>query len=197
MKWIGLTGGIATGKSTVSGFLREAGVPVVCADELAREVVEAGTEGNREVVQVFGPDVLLPDGSLNRKIIGERVFTSPAKLRALEAIIHPRVRSLQQERRRQLEAQGHAIGFYDVPLLFEKNLEGDFDATVAVLCDPNLQLQRLRARDHLSNEAAEARIRAQLPLAEKAARANYVIQNNTTLDDLRAAMQGILRKIQP
>src|SRR3954471_3696068 len=115
----GLTGGIGSGKSTVSALLRERGVPVVDADELAREAVAVGSDGLREVVAAFGPDVLGPDGNLDRKQLGALVFSDPEARKRLNSITHPRVRQLSQRRFAELERQGVALAGYDVPLLFE------------------------------------------------------------------------------
>ena len=185
MKWIGLTGGIASGKSTASKILRELGADVVDADQLAREAVAPGGPALRAVAQAFGRDVLDASGHLNRKYLAALVFADPAKRRALEAIVHPRVRAACASRRRELEAQGRAAAVYDVPLLFEKNLEGEFDVTVAIACRPETQKARLMARDGLSEAEADARIAAQLPMAEKARRADVTIMNDGSLEDLR------------
>ncbi len=195
MKWIGLTGGIATGKSTVARILGEQGISVIDADVLAREVVRIGSVGFREVLQVFGPVVLSPDGSLDRKVIGQLVFGHPEKLAQLEAIIHPRVRALQRQNRLLLEKNGTTIAFYDVPLLFEKSLQDDFDATIAVLCNEANQLERLMKRDGLGRQEAEKRIRVQLPLIEKARRADYVIRNDGSVDDLRRDTLAMLARL--
>ncbi len=195
MKWIGLTGGIATGKSTVARILGEQKIPVIDADLLAREVVSVGTDGYKDIVQAFGPGAVMPDGNLNRKVIGQMVFGRPEKLAMLEGIIHPRVRAIQRHQRELFELNGHLIAFYDVPLLFEKNLQDDFDVTVAVLCNEATQLQRLMDRDGLSREDAEKRIRAQLPLIEKARRADYVIRNDGTFEDLRRDAIALLTRL--
>lgn len=192
MKWVGLTGGIATGKSTVARILRELGIPVVCADELARQVVKSGSEGFAAVVAEFGADILGPDGELDRRKLGAQVFADASLRARLESIVHPLVRAEQSRRREDLARSGASLAFYDVPLLFEKNLEEQFDATVVVLCDEGTQLSRLTSRDHLTIEEAKRRIAAQLPLAEKRRRADHVIDNNGSLEDLRAAVRELL-----
>jgi len=196
MLWIGLTGGIACGKSSVTRLLRTKGLPVIDADELAREVVRAGTKGLSEIAQAFGPEAIGPDGELDRKRIGEWVFGHPENLAKLEAIVHPRVRELQDQRRRELEARGEAIAFYDVPLLFEKKMEPLFDRILAVVCSPEPQIARLMARNGLSRAEAEVRIRSQVPADEKARRAHDVIWNDGDLASLEAAVDGYLAKIR-
>lgn len=195
MLWIGLTGGIACGKSTVTRLLRTKGLTVVDADELAREVTRAGTPSHSEIVRAFGPEAVGADGELDRQRIGQWVFGNPRRLAELEAIIHPRVRELQDRRRRELEAEGQAIAFYDVPLLFEKKMEPLFDRTLAVVCSSETQLARLMARNRLSRGDAEARIRAQMPNEEKARRADDVIRNDGDLVELESAVEAYLKKV--
>lgn len=189
MLWIGLTGGIATGKSTVSRLLREKGYPVVDADLLAREAVQIGTKANLEITRVFGPDAVLEGGELNRARIGQIVFSDPAKRLELEAIIHPEIRRLAAERRKSLSEQGVAVAFYDVPLLFEKNMQELFDQIVVVASSPELQKLRMMARDGFSAAEADKRLSAQLPIAEKVAGADFVIENESTLEDLKRAVE--------
>jgi dephospho-CoA kinase len=195
MKWIGLTGGIATGKSTVSRALSLRGIPVVDADVLAREAVRAGSAGFQQVVQAFGPNAVGLNGELDRQFLGAAVFSDPDKRRLLESIIHPRVRALMLTRKAELERQGAPLAFYDVPLLFEKNLAAEFDATVVVACDRPTQLARAMSRDNLSREEAERRLAAQMPIEEKVARADFVIDNNAGLDELEAAITAFLRQL--
>ncbi|MCM2282897.1 MAG: dephospho-CoA kinase, partial [Bdellovibrionaceae bacterium] len=161
MKWIGLTGGIATGKSTVARILREHGFPVVNADELARQAVANGTPAFDAVVARFGNVVVAADGDLDRKKLGEVVFQDSRARADLEAIVHPVVRAEQRRLRDELAASGASLAFYDVPLLFEKNLDADFDASVAVICDEATQLSRLVARDGYSLDEAKRRIASQ------------------------------------
>ena len=195
MKWIGLTGGIATGKSTAAEMFRALGVPVICADQLAKDVVQIGSQGLKEVVRAFGPDILKPDGSLDRKALGAKVFGSPDKLLVLEGIIHPEVRRLQRESRERLKQAQHKIAIYDVPLLFEKNLEGDFDLVIVVACAPQTQLQRLMKRDQLSEADARKRINSQLPIEEKIKRADFTIRNDGTPEELRMQVQALFQKL--
>lgn len=196
MLWIGLTGGIACGKSSVTRLLRTKGLPVIDADELAREVVRPGTKGLAEIAQAFGPDAIGSDGELDRKRIGELVFGHLENLAKLEAIVHPKVRELQEHRRRELEARGESLAFYDVPLLFEKKMEPLFDRVLVVVCSPQLQINRLMARNHLTRAEAEVRIRSQMPNYEKAKRADDVIWNDGDWAGLEKSVDDYLAKVR-
>lgn len=195
MKWIGLTGGIATGKSTVSRLLVSRGHAVIDADRLSREVVAPGTDGYREIVGEFGSEIVADNGEIHRKRVGEIVFQDRAKLARLEGIIHPRVRKRTEELRRELEAEGRDIAFYDVPLLFEKKMKPLFDRVVVVACSPDLQLDRLMKRDSLSLDEARKRISVQLPISEKARLSDDVIYNNGDLSDLERSVDAYLKKL--
>ena len=195
MMWIGLTGGIATGKSTVSRLLAARDFAVVDADRLAREAVQFGTKANLEIARVFGPGAILSTGDLDRKVIGDIVFSDRTKLALLEGIIHPRVRELAQERRKALEAEGRAVAFYDVPLLFEKKMESLFDRVVVVACDKKTQRQRLIARDGFSAEDADRRLAAQMPIEEKIGRSHDVIRNDGSLQDLEREVAAFVARL--
>ncbi|MEK7355199.1 MAG: dephospho-CoA kinase [Bdellovibrionota bacterium] len=194
MLWIGLTGGIATGKSTVARLIRERGHAVIDADQLAREVVQIGTEANLEIVRVFGPNAVLASGELDRKRIGEVVFSDRTKLALLEGIIHPRVRALSLEKKRAFENEGRAIAFYDVPLLYEKNMAELFDRVVVVACSEKTQLSRLVSRDGFSLEEAKRRMTAQVPIAVKADQADDVIPNEGSLEELAKEVDAYLAR---
>jgi dephospho-CoA kinase len=178
MRLIGLTGGIATGKSTFAAALRALGVPVIDADELARAAVAKGTPGLAAVVAEFGDDVLAPDGELERRSMGARVFADPSARARLEATVHPTVRALFRTELARLAAGGYPVAVYDVPLLYEAKREGEADLVVVVWAPREVQIARLAARDGLDRTAAEARLAAQLPIDEKAARADVVIENH-------------------
>lgn len=193
MKWVGLTGGIATGKSTVSKILVSRHLPVVDADQLAREAVAAGSEALIEIARVFGPGALLQTGELDRKALGAIVFSDRTKLSILEGIIHPKVRELCLTKRRELEAAGNSVAFYDVPLLFEKNMRDQFDSVLLVACNPELQRQRMAARDGLAAEEIERRLAAQIPIHEKVALSDYVIHNDGTIEDLERAVDQYIK----
>ncbi len=178
----GLTGGIATGKSLVTDYMRREGVVVIDADELAREVVEPGQPALEEIVRAFGPHMLLEDGTLDRRKLGQRIFPSVEERRRLEAIIHPRVYHRGWEKiNRQCSAQPGRWLVFAVPLLFESGHEKEVDEVVLVYTDAATQLERLMNRDGLSREAAAQRIAAQIPIETKKGMANFVIDNSGTV----------------
>ncbi len=177
MRVVGLTGGIATGKSTFAAALRARGVPVVDADALARAAVAPGTAALAEIARTFGPDVLGADGALDRKRMAALAFSDPEARRRLEAITHPAVRLAMAEETRRLADAGHELAFYDTPLLYEVGLDGVLDSVVVVWAPPAVQRARMVARDGLALADADARIAAQLPIDEKAARADFVVEN--------------------
>lgn len=174
---IALTGGIATGKSTVAAMLAQRGARVVDADLLAREVVAPGTEGLAEVVARFGREVLGGDGGLDRDRLGAIVFADPEQRRALEAITHPRIRVLTAERIAQALADDVPLVVVDIPLYFETARDGMMPVLL-VYADEPTQLRRLMERSGLDEVAARRRIEAQLPIDEKRSRATWVIDNS-------------------
>jgi dephospho-CoA kinase len=188
---VGLTGGIATGKSYVARRIRDAGVPVVDADVLAREAVVRGSAGLAAVVERFGPEILTADGDLDRTRLGEIVFRDDSARRDLEAIVHPLVRRRTAEFFAALPPDT-AIAVADIPLLFETRRERTFDRVVVVACAPATQLERLMRRDGLTREAAERRIAAQLPIEEKVRRADHVIRTDGTHEDTDAQVTALL-----
>lgn len=195
MKWLGLTGGIASGKSEVSRILTQKGIPVVDADQVAREVVIPGSQGLSQVVKEFGDSILSPDGSLDRTKMGKLVFTDPNKLKQLEMILHPLIQARVKKLRQQLLEKQVAVAFYDVPLLFEKRLQDQFDGILVVWCSPQQQLQRLILRDGLSESQAQRRIDLQLSIDEKKNQADWVIDNSGPVDRLPEKVSEILQKI--
>lgn len=195
MKWIGLTGGIASGKSTVAELLQKNGYVVVDADVIAHDVVARGSVGLKKVIDTFGRIYLKEDGELDRKKLGQLVFDNSEKRLELERIIHPLVQEKVREIKAELEKKGTKIAFYDVPLLFEKNLQSQFDATVVVACSSHVQMERLIKRSGLSKSAAAARIGSQLPIMDKAMEADYVIWNDGTLKDLEFEVSEFLKKV--
>jgi dephospho-CoA kinase len=179
----GLTGGIASGKSTAAARFRAHGVPVIDADALAREVVAPGTEGLRAVVEAFGPGVLGPDGALDRKAVARIAFADTAARKRLEAITHPRITRLSVERAAELGARGEPLACYEAALIVENGVADAFRPLVVVACPEEVQVERVRARDGATAEEALARIRAQRPLAEKVALADFVIDTSHTLEE--------------
>ena len=196
MRLVGLTGGIASGKSTFAAALREQGVPVIDADALARDAVRKGSPALEAVVRAFGAGVLGPDGELDRKAMAARVFADEGARARLEAIVHPAVRAAVAAETARLAAEGHDLAIYDVPLLYERGLDRDLDCVVVVHVPPDVQVARLRARDGIGEEEARARLRAQMPIDEKARRADVLVENDGTLADLRARAAPVLRALR-
>ena len=186
---VGLTGGVASGKSTVSAMLVELGAVVIDADLIAREVVARGTPGLGAVVAEFGPDLLTPDGDLDRPAMGALVFADPAARKRLEAIIHP----LVHQRSAELEAGAapDAVVVHDIPLLAEVGRAGSFDAVIVVDAPAELQVARMVADRGWSREEAEARIAAQATREQRLAIATYVVDNTGTVAQLREQVEAI------
>ncbi|MBU8900107.1 dephospho-CoA kinase [Corallococcus sp. H22C18031201] len=192
MHVFGLTGGIASGKSTVTRMLRELGAQVLDADVLAREVVEPGTPGLAAVAARF-PGVVGPDGRLDRAKLGAHIFATPTERAALNAITHPLVREAFIRRVQALEAQGVERVIYDVPLLIESGMHAWMAGVALVWVPRDVQKARLMSRDGLDSSAAEARLAAQLPLDDKRAHATWVIDNSAGLDATRAQVEAMWR----
>jgi dephospho-CoA kinase len=191
----GLTGGIASGKSTVGARLRTHHVPVIDADELAREVVAPGTDGLREVVEAFGEDVLGPRGALDRKALARLVFADAALRQKLNAITHPRIAARTLERAAELARVGEPLACYEAALIVENGLADAFRPLVVCACPEDVQVARLRARDGATPKEALVRIRAQKPLAEKIAIADHVIDTSGSLEDTGRQTDEVLRAI--
>ncbi len=189
---VGLTGGVASGKSTVSALLAELGAVVIDADVLAREVVEPGEPALAEIAAAFGPGVLGPDGRLDRKALGAIVFTDPDRRRKLEAMTHPRIRERFQRQINALAAENfRGLVFFDAPVMIESGTYRNMDRLVVVITDEPTQIARLMARDGIDREEALRKIRSQMPLAEKAKLADYVIDNSGD----RAATEARTREV--
>lgn len=193
---IGITGGIASGKSTVSNYLIRCGYSVVDADQVARQVVAPGTSGLKKIVQTFGPKILTGDGRLNRQKLGQMVFNSPNQLQKLNEVLQPLIR---QEIIRQLTAlqrADHQLIFLDAPLLFEQHYDALCDLVMVVVVSPAIQLERLMKRNQLTVEQAESRIKSQMPLAAKEALSDLVIDNNSTIARTERQVQQWLDNVQ-
>jgi len=193
MRLIGLTGGIATGKSTVAGILAELGASIVDADVLAHEVTASGRAAVADIARDLGAEFVLADGALNRPLLAERVFADPELRERLNAIVHPRVHRLIELRVAALASQGRRVVVIDVPLLFEARQRYDVDAVWLVYAPERVQIERLMARNGLSCEQAQLRVRAQLPIEEKRRMADVVIDNTQDLDVLRQQVQLLYR----
>ncbi|HHW91878.1 MAG TPA: dephospho-CoA kinase [Firmicutes bacterium] len=193
MRVIGLTGGIATGKSTVSQILAEEGFPIIDADLIAREVVQPGEPAYRDIVHSFGEEILNNDGTINRKLLGRLVFGEPAFLQSLNQITHPRIIEEINRRLQALREKGAEVAILDAPLLIETKLHLLVDEVWVVTCPRELQIKRLQERDNLSAAEAEARIKAQMPLEQKISYARQVIDNSKDKAHTRRQVQKILR----
>ena len=190
---VALTGGIASGKSTVALLLAELGAVVIDADLLAREVVAPGTDGLREVVAAFGPEVLTGSGELDRPAVAALVFGDDAARRTLEEIVHPRVRA----RAAELEASAApgALVVHDIPLLVETRQAADFDAVLVVDVPVETQVDRLTRLKGMSRAEAEARVAAQASREQRRAVATYVIDNTGTTEDLRHEVTEVFARL--
>jgi dephospho-CoA kinase len=193
---VGLTGGIATGKSTFSAALRARGVPVIDADELARRVVAPGAPALAQIARAFGPAVIAADGSLDRKRLGEIVFADGAARKRLEAITHPAIRIAMVEEATDLAARGHPLVFYDAALLYEVGADEVVDSVVVVYAPAGAQRARLAARDGLTAAQADARLGAQWPIEEKAARADFLVDNTGGIADLGEKADRLLADLR-
>lgn len=193
MRVIGLTGGIASGKSSVARLLEEQGIPVIDADQLARDAVLPGTTALRQIAAYFGERVLAGDGSLDRTVLAEIVFADPAARRILEGIMHPAIKKLAEERLAKLRDRKVPVAIYMAPLLIEAGATDRVDEIWVVYVDRETQLRRLMVRDGLSRHQAEQRLDAQMPMTEKAGYGNVVIDNNATPEALVERVMALCR----
>lgn len=189
MKVIGLTGGIASGKSTVTRMLMEAGLPVIDADVVAREVVEPQTRGLSQLVAAFGESILSDDGTLNRQQLGALIFTDDGKRQRVNAILQPIIRQTFEERIEQYRSANTPLLVLDVPLLYEMHYEELCDEVLVVYVHERLQIHRLEKRNGYSQEEARQRIQSQLSLEEKKRRADVVFDNTQTLTSLQQQVE--------
>ena len=192
---IGLTGGIATGKSTVSQFFRDAGVPVIDADQLAREIVAPGTPALREIAETFGDEVIAGDGTLDRNKLGDRIFQDHQARATLNAITHPRIAEAMFARAREEFERSHQWVIYDAALLVETGTHRFLDSLIVVHCSEQTQHERLRRRDNLDQAQAQQRIDAQMALDEKLQAADFVIDNDGDLEDTKQQVEQLKQRI--
>ena len=196
MKLVGLTGGIASGKSAVAAILRRLGAAIINADDLSREVVHPGQDAWKEIIDAFGPNILHEDKTLDRRKLRQIVFENPEARKKLEAIIHPRVRALAERKISELAAAGSSIIVYEVPLLFENQIHLWLRPVIVVACKIETQKKRLLERDHLTELEAQRHLDAQMSLEDKRKLADYVIENDGTLEELEQQVRAVLQKIQ-
>lgn len=194
MKWIALTGGLGTGKSTVAQMIRQHGYLVLDADQLAKDVVKAGTSGLKAVVTQFGSQFLNSSGELDRQQMAQLVFNDADKLKTLEAIIHPLVQLEVQKQKDQEKIKKSRMCFYDVPLYFEKKLSG-FDAVLVIASNEKNQYERLRRRNAWTDLEIQRRLSHQVPLGQKIAEADFVIHNDGTQEELQRKLDDVLESL--
>jgi dephospho-CoA kinase len=195
VKLIGLTGGIASGKSTVSAILRRLGAQVIDADALARDIVKPHQPAWNEIVTTFGNEVLQADQTLDRKKLRKLVFDEPNARKKLEAITHPKIRRLAQEKIAECAATGAPLVVYEAPLLFESEIHLWLRPVILVACDAAVQKRRLRQRDKLNEAEIEQHLEAQMSLEEKRKLADYVIENDSTIGELESAVKTAVQAI--
>lgn len=189
---IGLTGSIGTGKSTIANKFRDLDIPVVDADLIAREVVEPGKDAYQDIVATFGEKILQNDKTLDRKVLGNLVFNDVAKRKQLNAIIHPAIRKEMLRQRDEWVRNGKECVVLDIPLLYESRLTHYVDKVIVVYVDPEIQLQRIMDRDQSTEEEAKSRINSQIPVSEKAKKADAVIDNNRSKEESYRQLKAIL-----
>ncbi|WEZ09299.1 dephospho-CoA kinase [Priestia flexa] len=192
---VGLTGGIASGKSTVSAIFREMNIPVIDADQIAKEVVQNGRVAYSKIVEAFGKEILQEDLEINRAALGQIIFHNEQERQKLNSIVHPEVRSEMLKQKEQLIAEQYQLVVLDIPLLFESKLTYLVDQVIVVHVNELVQLERLQKRNSLSKEDALARIKSQLPLTEKAKMADFIIDNNGSIDETKEQVIKLVSKL--
>jgi len=192
---IGLTGGIATGKSTVTEILKQAGIKVIDADLISHEILEPYKEGWYEVVSYFGSDFVNDDFTIKRKALADRIFSNPDDLLKINSLLHPIIIGKIREKIKEYESQGIKLAFIDAPLLFETGLEKDYDESWLLVCGIDEQIRRVMARDGLTYEQAENIIKNQMPDTEKRAKANRVIDTSDSLESTIRHVKTLLEEI--
>jgi phosphopantetheine adenylyltransferase/dephospho-CoA kinase len=193
---IGLTGGIASGKTTVSKFFRDRGVPVIDADILGHRTYDPGTDTFNAVVEAFGKELVAADGTIDRRVLGGKVFGKPDELKRLTDIVWPGIRRLASEELSGLEVAGNTIACLEAAVLFEAGWEDLVEEVWVVVVEPDEAVRRLKERNNMDEDAARARLASQLSNAERTARADVVIENNGTLEALDGAINGAWDQLQ-
>lgn len=192
---LGLTGGIATGKTTISNYLKTKGIPVLDADEYARKVVEPGTPGLTDIVNTFGKQVLQSDGSLNRKLLGQIIFNDMTARQKLNDITHPRIQQMMTDELQKLSKDKTPLVILDIPLLLENHNIAGADAIMVVTVPESIQLNRLMQRNNLTKEEAQRRIDAQMPLSEKEKLADFIVDNSGTIANTLTQVDKVIQNI--
>lgn len=190
---IGLTGGIASGKSTVAKMFKKRNVTVIDADVEARLAVEKGEKAYNEIVATFGNEILLPDNTIDREKLGAIIFHDESLRAKLNSIVHPAIRERMMQKRHQAEQKGEQVIIMDIPLLFENKLTYMVDKTLLVYVDKDVQLNRLMKRNNLTREDALARIKSQMPLVDKKQLADAIVNNNNSIENTEKQLINILK----
>lgn len=193
---LGLTGGIATGKSTADKFFEEKNIPIVDCDEIAHNIMNVNKPAWKDIKEVFGDKYLNEDQTINRKKLGKLVFNDPTKMKILNEITHPRIFQEMESQIAQYKSEGYSLIIVDAPVLFESHSEKYYDKTLVISLPQDLQIKRLMARNNLTKEEALSRINSQMSLKEKEARATYVIENTGSVEDLYKKLNELLTKIK-
>ncbi len=193
--FLGLTGGIASGKSTADEFFKKKKIPIIDSDLIAHKIMEIGQNGYKAVVDYFGTDILNDDQTINRRKLGGIVFNDKAKLKKLNELTHPLVHQEIKQQMARYRANQEKLVVIDVPLLFESGFESLCNGVLVISITPELQIERLMKRNAFTKKEAIARINNQMPLSEKEKRATYVVANTGTIDDLEKKLSDLLQKI--
>ncbi len=193
--FLGLTGGIASGKSTADEFFKKKKIPIIDSDLIAHKIMEIGQNGYKAVVDYFGTDILNDDQTINRRKFGGIVFNDKAKLKKLNELTHPLVHQEIKQQMARYRANQEKLVVIDVPLLFESGFESLCNGVLVISITPELQIERLMKRNAFTKKEAIARINNQMPLSEKEKRATYVVANTGTIDDLEKKLSDLLQEI--
>lgn len=196
MKWIGLTGGMGTGKSTVAGIIQTLGYTVMSADKLAHNALNKDSPVFQQILGVFGQDYLDSNGQFDRKKLGSLVFQDKFLLGKLEAIVHPYIQDIVQTEKARLAQLGTDLAFYEVPLLFEKRLEKRFDRIVLVTCRRETQIERAILRTNLTREQVLLRLKHQVSEELKMKHAHYIIRNDSSVEELKMKVQDVMLQLK-
>lgn len=194
MARIAITGGAASGKSTVCSYLERKGLPVISLDAVARDVVLPGMPAYNAIVDHLGKGVICPDGSLNRAMLRDIITRDPDQKKRIEGWVQPQILRVMDQRIQDYEKQGMAAVVVEVPLLFELNMEKDFDINILAAVSPDIQIQRLMERDSVPEEGARSLVKIQMPLEEKKMRADIIVENNGSPEELDRLMDKVFEK---